>query len=425
MPPTSQRKSESCNSLDKDPGFPLRTGRSFFERLGVLYEEQIRLTIVTELYMREMSQMQFFEQIGGTSYDSVRRHFKKLVEYGWLRKVRTVSSGRGRPEVFYRATELAVIDDETWGEIPRTIRDAFTIQLNEEMGDRLGDALGAAVFDRRDDRVFRFGRLALDDAGWRQAIEILNGTFHALAQEQTDAKVRLEASGQAPMLLVVQLGGFQLPTEPRDGEDRDLPLAGPVSGAPPWWGLRVAKVFSDWRNLAIVNALCEKAMTPGQLYSQIGGVSLEGFDARCKALAKLGWVARVPAEDDARSGNYYRATAPEVEEDLFCRGIPNSARRGDVWAIFRRFCEASVAALRGGTFNASPDRHLSLSTLLVDEVGWKQVMASLCACSRQLQRVEQEAAARLATTKRTAQEVGVLLAGFESPISRKALKQVN
>src|SRR6185503_12188258 len=156
----SREQSGSATPAASRPDLPVRTGQSFMERLGVLYADQIRLTIVTELYMREMSPTQFFEQVGGTSYDSVWRHFKKLVDFGWLRRVRDApqpDSGRGRPEGLYRSTELAVIDDETWAELPVSIRDAFTVQLLEEMGDRLATSFTAGTFDAKKNSVLSYG----------------------------------------------------------------------------------------------------------------------------------------------------------------------------------------------------------------------------------------------------------------------------
>lgn len=106
--------------------------------------------------MREMGPKQFFDEIGGPSYDHVRRHFKTLVDYGWLRQVRKKeSSGPGRPEHVYRATELAVIDEATWAEIPLSIRDAFTLQLVQQLSERVGFALEGGMLEGSRERVFR------------------------------------------------------------------------------------------------------------------------------------------------------------------------------------------------------------------------------------------------------------------------------
>jgi hypothetical protein len=50
---------------------------SYLTRLGIVFAYPIRLIIVRELYMREMSPPQFFEEFGGGSVDKVRlRRFK-------------------------------------------------------------------------------------------------------------------------------------------------------------------------------------------------------------------------------------------------------------------------------------------------------------------------------------------------------------
>jgi hypothetical protein len=123
-------------------------------RLGVVYADSLRLTILTELSMREMSPTEFFHEIGGPSKDSVRKHFKKLFEYGWLRRVRRRTNGRGRPGFVYRTNELAVIDEETWAEIPLSIRDAFTLQLMQQLSERW--AMAAEGRPWRSDRIASF-----------------------------------------------------------------------------------------------------------------------------------------------------------------------------------------------------------------------------------------------------------------------------
>lgn len=398
----------------------LRTGQSFLERMGVLYADRIRLKIVTELYMREMSPKQFFEQVGGSSYDSVRRHFIKLADYGWLRRVRTESTGRGRPEHLYRSTELAIIDDETWEQIPVSIRDSFTVQNVLEMGERLEASLTEGFFDARRDSTLSFTSLRLDEKGWGQAIDALNGCFRSLSQEQTDAKVRLGKSGDSPILMIVELGGFEFPQRIDSGPSLALPVAAPARGAPPW-PRRISKIFSDPLNLEIISRLNRRTMSPTELSDALGGISVEELDRKCKMLVKLGWVVKV----DQRTGgyrrgateNFYRATSPAASEAELFSDMPEHVRRMEGWRIFERFCQSALSAVRAGTFNQRPERHLTLSTLLVDELGWSQVIASLRACSRSLAGAEQEARRRLAAAgDERACSAGFLIAGFAHPL---------
>lgn len=396
----------------------LWSGQSFLERLGFLYERQIRLTIIAELGMREMSPKQFFEEIGGSSYANVHRQFQKLTEYGWLRKVRSAPlKGPGRPEHLYRATELAVIDDETWAQIPVSIRDAFTIQLIAEVAARLDVSAAATGTGGGPQGFSHFERLVVDTTGWHQAIDVVNSGFRVLSEEQIDAKVRLDASGSEPSLWVITLAGFELAgTGEAGGGKQPLPIAELGRDAPEW-GHRVAKVFSDWRNLKIIEALNAEPMSPRQLFEQIGGASVEGFEHRCRQLVDLRWVVRVGDPGRNATENLYRATLPDTSQ-LKLRA-PTGAHGGASLAAFDEFCQASNDAMEAGTFNGRDDRHLTLSTLLLDDLGAEQVARILRTIQERLIRIRQESQARLQARQGSAREFGALISSFENPFVRR------
>lgn len=411
-------QSGSLAPLGSPPALAAATGQSYLARLGILYSAQIRLAMVTELYMREMSPKQFYEEIGGSSYDSVRRHFLKLAEYGWLRKVRSERGRRGRPEHLYRSTELPVIDDETWAEIPVSIRDAFTAKLVDEMGDWVAKAITAGTFDSRPDSAITFATGMLDDAGWSDAIAVLNSCFRELSQEQTDAKVRLERAEASPILMIVELGGFEAAQSASDTFD-GLPIASPELGAPSW-PPRIAKVFSDPLSLAIISLLNRAPLSPTLLHAALGGDSVETFERRCRTLMRFGWVARVyPATGSLRRGatkNFYRATCPALDEGDLLGRVPKAAQAGAPWRQFQAFCDGAVSAIKAGTFNAQPERHLTMCRLSVDEMGWSQVIASVRSCERSLARVIHESSRRMKTNAGTRRKaVHFLTAGFATP----------
>jgi hypothetical protein len=141
---------------------------SFLTRLAVVFADPIRLKIVTELYMQEMSPTEFYETFGGGSATKVNRHFKRLADHGWLRLVRKESgrgNRRGGTEHFYRATELAVFDFETWSELPYPIRAAFSWRTFEQFAQRAGEALEAGTFDSRPERHLSWTPIVLDELG--------------------------------------------------------------------------------------------------------------------------------------------------------------------------------------------------------------------------------------------------------------------
>lgn len=394
----------------------LCAGQSYLDRLGVLYMDEIRLTIVMELYMREMGPRQFFETIGGTSYDSIRRHFVKLVETGWLRKVRTVASGPGRPEALHRSTEQAVIDTETWRRIPVSIRDSFTVMLLEEMASRLGEALEGGTAEARADRVATFKVLEIDELTWCRAREAIERCFQTLKQEQIDAKIRLETSQEQPFLMIVNLGAFEAPG-PQVPARLALPKVAKLS-PPAECPHRIGKVFSDRLDLAIIDELNRATMTPAQLHATLGGTSTQGFLRRCKRLRELGWVANIKTQTGGalHGANVYefRAASPSVSERDIIQGIPPAIRKGRGWDAFERFIATSVGAVDAGAFNSRFDRHLSMSPLLVDEIGWTQVTKALRKFEATL--VGLETLTRRMNKSNTNFPAAFLLSAFQAPL---------
>lgn len=396
----------------------LCAGQTYLERLGILYVEEIRLTIVMELYMREMGPRQFFETIGGSSYDSVRRHFLKLVDYGWLRRVRTVTTGRGRPEVLYRSTEQAVIDTETWRTLPVSIRDAFTVMLLEEMGSRFGEALEGGTAEARTDRIATFKALEVDEPSWRKAHDAIERCFQSLRQEQIDAKIRLENSPDESELMIVNLAAFEESGLPLD-DKMALPKAGEMASPKPW-PARIGKVIADRLNLAIVDELNRSTMTPAQLHASLGGTSSQGFLRRCKQLTEHGWTVKMDRQTGGRlhGANVYqfRAAAPNISEQDIVERIPAAVRIGLSWDVFQRFIATSIGAVEAGTFNNRVDRHLSMSPLLVDEIGWQQVTKALRRFEEVLLRLEANCVTEHRPSKKLESfPAAFLISSFQSP----------
>ena len=99
--------------------------RERLRRLSVIFEVALRMKIVLELYMREMSARQFYEEFGGGSLSRVSQNFTRLAEGGWLRHVHSEGPGgtrHGGVEHFFRATAPPFIDSESWALVPFSVR---------------------------------------------------------------------------------------------------------------------------------------------------------------------------------------------------------------------------------------------------------------------------------------------------------------
>src|SRR5882672_5193167 len=118
----------------------------YLRRLSVVWASELRLKIVTELYLREMSPKLFQAEFGGGSISRIDKTFKKLAEHDWLRHAYSRGPGgsrRGATEHFYRAPQLAVIDDETWALIPYSMRVAISWMTFKQLAERVKMALVA------------------------------------------------------------------------------------------------------------------------------------------------------------------------------------------------------------------------------------------------------------------------------------------
>jgi hypothetical protein len=418
------------------PRVRLNAEPSFLTRLAVVFADPIRLKIVTELYMQEMSPTEFYEAFGGDSATKVNRHFKRLAEHGWLRLVRKESgrgNRRGGTEHFYRATELAVFDFETWSELPYSIRVAFSWRTFEQLAQRAGEALDAGTFDSRSDRHLSWTPVVLDEPGWSRRITAQDALFESLAQEQADAKTRLAKSGEVPMLVTVALAGFESPLAAQASEGNWLPdldlmrAANPVMrlDSPMPFTMRLAKVFADPLNLKILTELNIRAMSATQLSHQLGGdTAVSGFYRRLKVLSELGWLIKV----DERTGgkrrgateHFYRATGPATFDTDIWASIPDSARKGMTWRTLHQLFEKVMEAVKAGTLDARLDRHASWSLLLLDDLGWEQVVAALDSYFRDLFKAEEAAKARLIRSGDKPMLATFVLACFESPLTGRA-----
>lgn len=398
---------------------------SYLARLGIVWAYPLRLTIVTELYMREMSVTEFFERFGGGSKGNVGYHFRKLVEHGWLRKVRTRPGPRGRPQTLYRATELAYYDDECAAELPFSVRAAFSTRILQQMGERVACAAQAGTITSRDERFFALEDLPLDEEGWSETKQVLADCFGALAQEQTDAKVRMADALGSPTLMMISIAGFGAP-EPSVSRLEDWLLKGgdevPVMDMELGMPLetRMAKVFSDPINLTIVSELNMTAMSPTQLERIIPETTQYQLDKKLKRLARFGWVARVDEKTGgSRRGStevFYRATRPSADRPLW-PPIPDSLSRGPEWEKLKRFHQLALSAMKTGMLDARHDRHLTWSQLLLDDLGCQQVVAQLVACEKALKQAAAAAKRRLAAhpEKRDGASTTLFLAGFPIP----------
>jgi len=399
----------------------LRSQPSYLERLAVVFADPIRLTIVTELFARPMSPSQFFGEFGGGSLGRVDRHFKRLADSGWLRLVKQATGGkrRGATENFYRATELATIDTETWSSIPRSLREEYSCRVFEQFCERVGDALVAETFDSDPKRHFTWTPLILDEEARQDVIASVDRLFKSALEEQADAKFRLPKSNEDPRIVTVGLAAFDSPG------DVSLPPRLPASrnpspaSSPLTFTARLARVFADPVSLTIVTELNLREMSAKEFAEKHGDQTLPNVARRFKSLTELGWLVKVGEKTGGKrrgsKESFYRATGPATFDTETWSNIPAAVRATKSWQVLTQLSEQARRAMTAGTFDARTDRHLTWVPIVLDTQGWTQLIAAADAVFHNLFKAQAAAKRRLTVSGETPQILTVSLAVFESP----------
>jgi DNA-binding transcriptional ArsR family regulator len=406
---------------------------SSLARLAMVYEYPLRMKIVTELYMREMSPKQFFEEFGGGSVSRVSRHFERLVEYGWLKLEGTATGGkrRGAVEHFYRATGLVVFDEEAWAELPVPMRAAFSWITVEQLTERVRAAIAAETFNARPDRRhLTWTPVLLDETGWDRVIAAVNDLFETILEEQKRSKLRIAESGEVPSLATVGLAAFESPLQITESDDWPTRPDLAVDARDPkesldttlFFPMQLAKVLADPEALQILAQLNLREMSPKQFHDEFDGGTMSSVGRRFQKLAKAGWLKMVREESGGRrrgaTEHFYRAIGPAILDRDDWSALPDQLKATLTWKTFEQLREKAKEAIGAGTFDARTDRHLTWSLLLLDQLGWEEVIAAIDGLFQSIFLEKRNAESRISKSGEKPIKATVALAAFESPKDR-------
>jgi hypothetical protein len=395
---------------------------AYLRRLSVVFAVELRLRIVTELYMREMSPKQFGEEFGGGSVSRVTKNFEKLEEHGWLRYLRSEGPGgsrRGGVEHFYRAPELAVFDDETWALLPHSIRVVFSWTTFKQLVECFRHAMEAGTFDARPDRHNSCDSLLLDRRGWNRVIAAVEAFFVSCYDEQNDVKLRLQHSGEKPMIAGVSLVAFESPL-PCDEQTEPCLVEADDSHIP--FPLRLSRILRDELCLRIVEEMNQREMSVAQFCRETGS-PYGAARSRFKLMEDSGWVKRTRAKTNGKRRNgkeiFFRAAGPALFDNGPWSDVPRSVEKTDSWKTFEWLSEQAKEAMRAGTFDARTDRCLTWSLLLLDRPGWEKLIAEINALYLSVLNERDEARDRMARSGERPIAMTIGLSAFEAPADSK------
>ena len=390
-------------------------------RMSVVFAVQLRMKILAELYLREMSPTRFYEEFGGGSISRVTRNFERLAEAGWLEYIRKEGPGgkrRGGVEHFYRATELAYFDAETWASLPYSIRVAFSWNIFRGIAERLRVAIGAGWVEPGSKGDLTGESVSLDGIGWKNVTDAVREHFDRIFEEQKAATLRLARSGEEAIRASIVHVAFELAAgadaaTPHLVEGREEPIVSlPV---------RLSKVLPDELCMRIVREANSRDISATQFHAEVGGDTVAAIRRRFKKLAKESLLTEVDARTGGRrrgaTEKFYRATGPAIfaVRNGPWADVPESVDSTATWRRFESLAAEIKEAMRRGIFDAREDSCLAWSLLQLDQQGWEAVTEDLEALRRFADGEQERAAMRMAKSGERATEMVVALAAFQSP----------
>lgn len=394
--------------------------RERLRRLSVIFEVALRMKIVLELYMREMSARQFYEEFGGGSLSRVSQNFTRLAEGGWLRHVHSEGPGgtrHGGVEHFFRATAPPFIDSESWALVPFSVRATTAWNFLKLIIPRLRSDIEALADHAMHGRGLTCNTFLLDEEGWMRATTATTSRFGLLFEEQEDARRRAIRSGEeltrADVFLIAFEpvgGGAQHAVVDQLVECRREPLA-PFTQ-------RLAPILRDDLRLEIVAESNGRDVSVPQFHREFGGVSRPVLGRRFKGLEGGGWMARTKkVTGGSRRGaseQFFRATKPAIRDHDFGGDPLRGLAGAEAWEAFESLCELAKEAMIAGTFDMRTDRCLSWSLIRLDRQGWENVIASIESLSQFIAEEEKQATLRMAQSGEKPIPLAVGLAAFEA-----------
>lgn len=138
---------------------------------------------------------------------------------------------------------------------------------------------------------------------------------------------------------------------------------------------RLVQALAHPLRVQILEVLSERVASPNRLSQELGtGLTHVAYHTR--ALRKFGCLDLV--DTTRRRGateHFYKASSGSFVGDRAWRKVPRSVLGGVSAATLQTFLDKAIAALEAGTLEGRKDTIFRWMPLLLDQVGWDEVVA--------------------------------------------------
>ncbi len=175
----------------------------------------LRVQILEVLNEREASPNELME-ILAYPLGNVAYHTRVLEKCGCIELVGT-ERRRGAVEHYFRAKPRSYIGHQDWRKVPRSVRSEVSGASLEAFVARTFDALEAGTLDDREDTTLSWTTMAVDEAGWEEAAQVLEEAQARLQVVHERSQERLRQNGGEATSMVTGLAAFEAARPSRNG----------------------------------------------------------------------------------------------------------------------------------------------------------------------------------------------------------------
>jgi DNA-binding transcriptional ArsR family regulator len=190
-------------------------GTTFESALVKALGHPLRLRLLEEILDQGEASPSGLARKLGKSLSTISRHVRMLRDLGFVELTR-IEPRRGAVEHFYRATQLAVIDDEQWAELPVALRRGLVGQTFRKIFAEAAAAAAVGGFDAREAHMDRVP-LWLDARGMRE----LSAALRSLVQRTEEIQLASDARKGAASRSCAVLLHFTNAPSPTAGDPAD------------------------------------------------------------------------------------------------------------------------------------------------------------------------------------------------------------
>jgi DNA-binding transcriptional ArsR family regulator len=177
---------------------------------------------------------------------------------------------------------------------------------------------------------------------------------------------------------------------------------------------RLAKALSHPMRTRILAILNERVASPNEIAEMIDE-RLPNVSYHVRALQELGCIELVStAQRRGAIEHYYRALARPFFSDRDWKRLPRSGRQAVSDVILQMIWRDASDAIRTGTFENRPERHLSRTPLMLDDEGWNEVNELLAKVHEQAEEIAAKSSKRLAKSESEGIPTRLVLMHFEA-----------